>query len=119
MLLEKINTFNELKESLSKLVEAQPLLSAYETDFYNLFYKEININFMGIDVKISSCLSDGFSSLNLTGEIDEDKREEKTINFNLDDKGLYEYFEELLIENRFKVLLDSSLDSIRNIYKKI
>ena len=118
-LLKKIDNFNRLKNTLSQLVEVQPLLSSYIIDFHNLFYKEIEIDFMGVSIRVSSSLSNEFSSLNLIGKVDEDETEDKTVTFSLGDKGLYEYFEEILTNNRFKVLLSSSLDSIRNIYKKL
>ncbi|MCU7667396.1 hypothetical protein [Bacillus thuringiensis] len=112
-LQDKVEQFMEVKDELSQLIAGEPLLKAYDSEFFKLFYESVPVNYAGKEVTMAFVNDSGFDSLELAESSDTET--EKVI-LPSREKELCDYFTNIKDESKLFNLITHPMSNFKEVF---
>lgn len=114
-LQNKVEQFMEVKGELSQLITAEPLLKAYDSEFFKLFYESVSVNYAGKEITMAFVGDSSFDSLELTESSDTETEIEKVI-LPSREKELHDYFTNIKDESKLLNLITNPMSNFKEVF---
>ncbi|MDA1675256.1 hypothetical protein [Bacillus cereus group sp. TH152-1LC] len=113
----KVEQFMEVKGELSQLITVEPLLKAYDSEFFKLFYESIPVNYAGKQITMAFVNDSDFDTLELTKLNDtENENETEKVTLPSKSKELHNYFVNIKDESKLLNLITNPMSNFKEVF---